>query len=138
MATIAVEPIILNDIILTIGADNYEASVAKAELVPTMPLAKWKGMTPAAIKNLGGTPEWVLNLNFAQDHLTASSLSQYTMANAGTIKSVTLKPKKPASTGPTYTVDVLIVPGKIGGDLDTVATADVSMPCNGQPIRTVA
>lgn len=78
-----------------------------------------------------------MNLNLAQDHETASSLSQYTLTNAGTVKTVVLKPKK-GSTQPTYTIDVLIIATKIGGDVDTVGTADASFPCEGQPVRTVA
>ncbi len=139
MATIAVEPIILNDIDLKIAADNYEASVNRAELVPTTPTVQWKGMTPAAIKNIAGTPTWMLNVDFAQDHVTASSMSQYLLGNVGTIKTVTLKPKKGAGpTAPLYTIDVLILPGPIGGQLDQLATGSVSLPCNGQPVRTVA
>lgn len=46
MPAIALKPIILNDIDLKIGSDNYEASVAKCELVPTTPIQTWRGMTP--------------------------------------------------------------------------------------------
>ena len=139
MAQIALTPVILNDIDLVIGADNYEVSVSKAEIVPTTPTVTWKGMTPTAIQQLAGAATWMLNLDYAQDHATASSLSQYLLANAGTIKTIKLKPKKPATgTAPTYTIDALIVPGPIGGALDQVATGSVSLPCNGQPVRSVA
>jgi hypothetical protein len=139
MVNIAPKVLILNDIVLTIGADNYEASVKKCRLVPTTPVAKWKGMTPGSAVNVAGDPEWVMELGFAQDHETANSMSQYLQANTGTEKTVIIKPKKPASgTAPLYTVKVLILPGPIGGDLDTVAEGDVSLPVNGQPVRTVA
>lgn len=139
MAQIAITPVVLNDIDLIIGADNYEVSVSKVELVPTTPTVTWKGMTPTAVQQLAGTPTWVLNIDYAQDHATASSLSQYLLTNAGTVKTIKLKPKKAATgTVPTYTVDALIVPGPIGGSLDQVATGSVSLNCNGQPVRTVA
>lgn len=140
MAQVAIKPIILNDITLLIGADNYEAAVSRVVLTPTVPQAKWKGMTPAAIFNLAGTPEWVCEVTWAQDHETANSLSQYSIANAGQVKAVEFKPKKPVSpaTAPTFKCDVLILPGAIGGDLDTVPTASASWPVNGQPVRTVA
>ncbi len=137
MASIALTPIVLNDIDLKIGADNYEASVSKVELVPTTPTVTWRGMTPTAVQQIAGTATWVMNVSGAQDHATASSLSQYTQTNAGAIKTVTLKPKK-GTTVPTYTVDVLIVATKIGGDVDTIGTFDGSFPCNGAPVRTVA
>ena len=137
MAAIAIAPIVLNDVDLTIGADNYEASVSKVELVPTTPTATWRGLTPAANIPIAGTPVWVMNITGAQDHATASSLSQYTQTNAGTVKTVKVKPKKGTNV-PTYTVDVLILATKIGGDVDAIATFDGSFPCQGQPVRTVA
>lgn len=138
MAAVLPVPINLNNIVLTIATDNYEAAVSKVELVPTTPTVTWRGMTPTATYNVAGSAQWVLNLDFAQDHATANSLSQYTLTNAGTIKTVTFKPVKPASgTAPTYTIDVLIVPTTIGGAVDSVATATATFNCNGQPVRTV-
>lgn len=138
MANIAIAPIILNDIVLQFGADNYEAHVAKARLVPTVPQALWKGMTPAAIKPLVGTPVWALELLYGQDWVTAGALSDYLMTNIGQTKTVILKPKKPTTTGPTFTINVVCLPGPIGGELNTVATGDVSLPCEGQPVKTTA
>jgi hypothetical protein len=130
---------VLNNISLAIGADNYEASVNKARLVPTTPIAKWKGMTPGSSINLAGDPEWVLELGFAQDHETANSMSLYLATNLGQTKTIVLKPfKKPTGTMALYTVNALIIPGPVGGDLDSVAVGDVSLPINGQPVRTVA
>lgn len=140
MAVIAVKPITLNNISLKIGADNYEAHVNKCRLVPTTPVTKWKGMTPGSAVNMAGDPEWMLELGFAQDHETANSMSLYLAANIGKAVSVELKPVKPAgaATAATYTVSVLILPGPVGGDLDTTGVGDVSLPVNGQPVRTVA
>jgi len=139
MATITPVPIVLNDIVLTIAADNYEAAVSKVELVPTTPVATWKGMTPTAGFQLPGTTTWVMNIDFAQDHATANSLTQYLLANNGQKKAVTFKPKKPATgTAPTYTIDAMMIPGSIGGEVDAVGVSSVSLPCSGQPVRTVA
>jgi hypothetical protein len=138
MATIVPVPIVLNDIVLVIGTDNYEAAVSRAELVPTTPKVRWKGMTPTANTALVGTPTWIMNLDFAQDHVTANSVSQYLLANVGQSKTVTLKPKKPATgTAPMYTIDVVIEPGPIGGAVDELAVGSVSLECNGQPVRTL-
>lgn len=135
----AVQPIILNDVDLLIGDDNYEAHVSKVEFVPTTPTATWKGMTPSAIQNLVGTPTWMCNLDYAQDHATASSLSQWLQENAGKPTVVKFKPKKPANgVAPIITATIVPVPGPIGGALDAVATGSVSCPVNGQPARTVA
>ncbi|WP_156122568.1 hypothetical protein [Microbacterium hominis] len=135
MANIAPTVINLNDVVLTIGSDNYELSVSKVELVPTTPTITWRGMSPAATYNVAGSPTWVLNLDFAQDFATANSLSNYTFANQGSIKTVTFKPKKGTSVTQ-FSIDVLIVATTIGGSVDTAATASASFTCNGQPTKT--
>ncbi len=138
MASITLQPIILNDVDLIIGTDNYEVSVSKVELVPTTRTVTWKGMTPTAISNLAGAATWAANIDYAQDHVTASSLSQYLLTNQGSVKSIKFKPKK-GTTGatPTYTVDALIIAGPIGGSVDQIATGSVSLPINGQPVRSL-
>lgn len=138
MPPIVLKPIVLNNITLLIGTDNYEASVNKARLVPTTPVVKWKGMTPGSTVNLAGEPEWVLELGFAQDHETANSMSQYLLTNVGQEKTIALKPQKGTVATATYTVKALILPGPVGGDLDTTAVGDVSLPVNGQPVRSSA
>ncbi|KAA9105007.1 hypothetical protein [Microbacterium rhizomatis] len=138
MASIVPAPIILNDCVLVIGTDNYEASVAKVQLDPKTPDVKWKGMTPSAIIPLAGTPEWALTIDYAQDWATTNALAQYLLTNAGQQKAITFKPKKPTTTGPTFTITAVIQPGAIGGALDTVATASVTLQCVGQPVLATA
>lgn len=141
MATIAANPIVLNNIALTLGSDNFEAVVNKVILTPAVPLAKWKGMTPGSAVTLAGDPEWVLELQFAQDHVTAASLSRYLLLNVGKVVPFSLKPVKPATgTSPTYSGNVVALPGAIGGDLDAsnAAVANVSLPVNGALAYAVA
>jgi hypothetical protein len=138
MATPAVVPIILNDIVLQVAADNYEAHVSKVLLTPNAPLVKWKGLTPTSVFNFPTTPDWLLDLDYAQDWATASSLSQYLFDNAGTSKVFIFKPKKPTTTGPTWTVTAYIAPGPIGGEVDAVATGSVQLGVVGQPVKTTA
>ncbi len=139
MASPAGQPIILTDIVLTVAADNYEAHVARVEFVPTATLVKWKGLTPTSVFQFPTSTDWALNLDYAQDWATASSLSQYLFDNEGTSKVVTFKPKKPATgTAPTWTATVFITPGAIGGAIDTVAVASVTLGVQGKPVRTVA
>lgn len=138
MVNIAPKPIILNDMVLQIASDNYEASISKAQLDPTTPTQTFRGLTPAAVYPLAGTPVWLFSLEYAQDWETTNSLAQYLMANAGAQKTITMKPKKPITTGATYTFDVIIVPGPIGGSVDTVAVGSAQLPVVGQPVRTVA
>lgn len=138
MATIALEPIILTDVILVVGTDNYEAHVSKVQFNPTTPLVKWKGLTPTSQYSFPGTSDWTLTLEYAQDWKTANALSQYLLANAGQSKSVTFKPKKPTTTGPTWTATVIMAPGPIGGAVDTVPTGAVTLGVVGVPVLTTA
>ncbi len=135
----AFQPIILTDVVLTVEADNYEAEVSRVEFVPTASIVTWKGLTPSSQHNFPTAASWVLNLDYAQDWASTDSLSRYLFDNEGELKAVTFKPKKPASgTAPTWSADVYVTPGAIGGAVDTVAVASVSLGVSGRPVPTVA
>lgn len=139
MVAIVPVPIVLNDYTCQIAADNYEAGLSKVVMEPTTPVEVFRGGTPGAIFPVAGTPTWKVTIDYAQDHATANSLSQYLQTNAGLIKTMIFKPKKAAvGTAPTYTIDVLIVPGPIGGDVDKIARGSVTLDGATQPVRTVA
>lgn len=139
MATITVTPIVLNDVVLTVGTDNYEAHVSKVQFDPSSSVVKWKGLTPSSQFNFGTTADWTVSLEFAQDWVTTNSLSKYLFDNEGTSKVVTFKPKKPPTgTAPTWTATVIITPGAIGGAVDSVAVASVTLGVQGKPALTVA
>lgn len=139
MTSIVPVPIVLNDYTCQIAADNYEAGLSKVIMDPTTPVEVFRGGTPSAIFPVAGTTTWKVTLDYAQDHATANSMSQYLQANAGTIKTMIFKPKKASvGTAPTYTIDVLIVPGPIGGDVDKIAVGSVTLDAATQPVRSVA
>lgn len=135
MAKKTVQPILLNDIVLRVEEDDYEAHVSRAELVPTTSVVTFKGMTPSSVHQFPTSPTWVLNLDLAQDWAAADSLSNYLFDNAGEIKTFTLAPK---SDGPAFAVDAICTPGSIGGAGEAVATSSVSLPASGQPERVAA
>lgn len=138
MATIAVQPIILNDVTLLIGADNYEASVSQVVFTPSSNIVRWKGMTPTSVFSFNTTAEWTVTLTYAQDWTTANSLSQYLATNEGKAIATKFKPKKPATgTAPTVNATILISPGAIGGQIDSVAEATVTLGVSGKPTVVV-
>lgn len=138
MPAIASKPHVLKDVVLTIDLDDYEAHVSSCALIPTTdtPQIKWQGLSPAAAFSEAGnaTTSWVLTINAAQDWETANSLSQFLFDNAGQVKTVELSPQR--GKGKTFTFDVTIVPGQIGGDVNTVAVSPVTMPVDGTPLMT--
>ena len=137
MAKIAVKPIVLNDVVLIIGADNYEATVNRVTLTPTTPTATWKGMTPGSDVALVGEPTWTLDIQYAQDYETEKSVSNYALAKRGVPVDVSVRPK---AGGKGYKVNAVPVPGPIGGDLGeaNAAVAAAQWPINGQPTALAA
>lgn len=131
MAAIAVSPLMLKDVTLTIGTDSYEKHVSAVTITPSTPTANWKGLSPTAAYSDAGTPTWTLDLSYVQDWDTVNSLSKYLLANQGATKTVTFKPRSAGT--PTVTVSVTIVAGPIGGSVDAFAESSVSMPVQGQP-----
>lgn len=134
MATPPVVPIILNDTELLVEEDNYEAHVSQVQFDPSTNIVRWKGMTPTSNHAFPTTPEWSAILAYAQDWATPNSLSAYLLAHVGERKTFKFRPKKAATgTAPTVTVVVFIAPGTIGGQIDQVATASVTLGVEGQP-----
>lgn len=137
MPDIAPKPLLLLDITLSVGTDDYAASVNRALLTPTTATAKWKGMRAGSAVNLAGEPDWVLDLSYAQDFETVKSLSLYLLENHGQTKEFTLAPKR---GGKAYKVKALCLAGPIGGDLgaQNPATGTVQLPVDGQPVPVAA
>ena len=130
MAIVPVQPVQLNDVTLTVGSDNYEASVNQVELTPNTTVVPWRGMTPTSKFAFAGAVEYELVLKFAQDFETANSLSNRLLEDAGTTETFTFAPK---AGGRTVTVTVLLIAGSVGGSLDNVAEATVTLPVIGVP-----
>lgn len=116
---------VLNDVDLTIGGTSFENQVSSAAFVPSAGTVEFKPLTPGAVETFPITPTWVLNLTYAQDFTTDDTLAMYLYEHEGeTIADVIFAPR---SGGRTWTADITIVPGQIGGDVDTVAVATVSL-----------
>lgn len=137
MAQIVLKPYVLRDCTLNIkdGATDvgdFELHVSKVEILPTTAVQTWKGLAPTAVYQDVAQPEWVANIDYAQDWETVNSWSQYCLANVG--KKVTAKftPKKGAGAK-AVTVTVTLLPGGIGGTVGTFATGSVALPVDGQP-----
>jgi hypothetical protein len=137
MTVIAVAPIVLKDVDLKIGTDNYEAHVSSVILTPASASVKWKGLTPTATFTDTSNVEWTAQLDYAQDWVTVNSLSNYLFANQGTTKVAVFAPKK-GSGLPNWTVSLVIAPGPIGGSVDTYMTGTVQLGVSGQPVKGVA
>lgn len=134
MATIAVQPIYLKDVLLTVGTDGYAKHVSGVTFTPSVATATWKGLEPSAVFTNVGASTWMVQLDYAQDWNTADSLSAYLFENEGAEVTLTFQPVD-GSSG-TWAADVIIVPGAVGGAVDSYAVATVSLPVQGKPAYT--
>lgn len=130
MAQIAVAPLVLKDVTLTIGTDTYEKHVDQVTFTPSAQTITWTGLGSNPSSDIT-TATWTCTLNYAQDWTTTDSLSQYLLANEGTTVSMTFKPA--SGSAQNFTADVIITPGAIGGSVNQFALSSVTLPVDGAP-----
>ena len=138
MATIAVAPFVLKDAVLTIATDSYEKHVSGVVFTPQTTPITWQGLTPDSAFSDASNPIWTCQMDYAQDWTTTNSLAQYLLTNAGQSKVAVFKPLGATTGKPIFTATLLIVPGPIGGSVNSVQTGTVTMGVIGQPVKTVA
>jgi len=134
MALITVTPIVLKNAVFKVAADNYESSVSSVEFQPSPTTSTWKGLAPTAQFTFAGNSTWVAAISFAQDWETEDSLSAYLFDHEGESIVVDFYPE---AGGQGFRATVSIVAGSIGGAVDSVAVATVSLPVQGKPARIV-
>lgn len=129
MVDIAVAPIVMKKATLLIPTDNYAAHVSSVLITPTAPSFSWTGLDNNTY-NAVGAATWACTVEYAQDWETADSLSQKLYDSEGQIITVTFEP---VAGGAGWTVPLIVVPGAIGGPVNSVATASVTLPCTAKP-----
>ena len=138
MATIAVAPFVLKNALLQIATDNYEKHVSSVTFTPQLSSVTWQGLTPDSAFSDAASPVWSCTMSYAQDWTTTNSLAQYLLTNAGLQKVAVFKPQGTTTGMPIFTATVIIVPGPIGGDVNTVQVGSVTMGVVGAPVKTAA
>jgi hypothetical protein len=124
MAQIAVVPLVLKDVVMTLGTDTYERAINQVTFTPSASTVTFVG--------LGGnthtdatTATWACVLGYVQDWETVDSLSRYLLENEGEEIPATFKPK--SGSGPSFTATLVITPGAIGGSVNAYATTTVTL-----------
>lgn len=130
MAVIAVDPFILRDVLFTVAADEYSSHLSQVTFTPSSSVVTWQGLKPDATFSFGANATWTADLVFAQDWSTANSLSRYLFENEGNEIAVVFEP---VAGGPSVTATLIVTPGAIGGAVNEVATATVSLGVKGKP-----
>lgn len=129
MTVIAPAPVTMNDATLKIGTNNFEETIASAQLNPTQPVTRFNGIGGNTLVS-GGTPTWQLAVNCLQDFETATALTKIALAGAGTIVACELYI---AAGGTGYSFDVMLAPPVIGGDANAQLTSPFTFEVIGQP-----
>jgi hypothetical protein len=125
MAQIAVNPLVLKDVVLEIGTDTYEKHVSAVVFTPTAETLSWQGLTPTAKFTDVSAADWTVVLTYVQDWETTNSLSRYLFENEGDEVAMEFKPK--SGSGPSFTANVVITPGAIGGTVNTFGETSVTL-----------
>lgn len=125
MASIAITPLVLKDVTITLGANGYEKHVSSVTFNPKSSTIEWQGLTPTATFTDTTSQTWTVDLEYVQDWDTTNSLSKYLLANAGTSVTATFKPKQAGT--PTFTSTVSLQSGQIGGKVNAYATTKVTL-----------
>ncbi|WP_144719242.1 hypothetical protein [Agrococcus jejuensis] len=142
MAQINVKPLRLSNVKLNIksGATDvgdFEKHVSQVELTPSSGSVSWKGLNPDAVFNFPTGTTWACTLAYAQDWSQATSLSRYLFDNDGAEVVLTFLPNNGAvvsATNPAFRVTVTLQAGAVGGTVDSVAAATVTLQVQGKPV----
>lgn len=132
---IPVQPIILTDVLLRIAEHQYQAHVSRVEFTPASAVTqRWKGLTPSSVHVFGGRSDWQVALDYAQDWENDQSLSVFLYEHEGETVACEFEPK---AGGRSWTAQIVITPGAIGGQVDAVATGSVTLTST-RPERAAA
>lgn len=130
---LAFDPLIIDDVALTLGGVDYGSACDSVLLVPTTPKQKFRPVNGRK-KSKVAKPDWVLTLNLGQDFDKASLIAQLIDRHGESVP-FTLLPEGDtlaAKVEGTVTLEA----GQIGGASETVATSSVSLDVDGQPAFT--
>jgi hypothetical protein len=136
MSTLDVKPLILKNVMLTLGAagDDYRKHVSGVMLTPSSSQTTWKGLGGNSHTD-STVPTWTCQLDYVQDWASVSSLSRYLFEHSGETVAATFQPI--SGSGPSFTSNLSIVPGAIGGQVDAYATTSVTLGSD-QPVLVPA
>lgn len=143
MATTIVpaSPFIMKNAIIALGtpgSDNdFAKAVSSATLTPAGGTTPFKGLKPDATYTFPQAVTWTLDLEYAQDWSAATSLSRYLFDHVGETLPATLNVDDRAAGTTSWALTVAIAPGAVGGAVDSVATATVSLGVVGAPVPTL-
>lgn len=127
-------PITLKESVVEIGGTDFRRHVSGVTFTPSASQLSWIGLSPDSAYTDTATATWTVTINYKQDWTSAAadSFSRWLYAHEGETVEMTFYPKAAAGIG--FQTDVTIVPGAVGGEVNTIATASVTLGCAGKPV----
>lgn len=135
MTVITPTPLVMKDALVQIATDSYEAAVTSVAFTASASVLTATAVAPGAVYTDVSPATWTCDITFLQDWSDAASLSNYLFAHEGETVSMTFQPRN--GEGASFTADVVIVPGSVGGAVGTFAEATVQLGVVGKPVLTV-
>lgn len=124
------QPIKMKDSVVSIAGTDHGGEASAVQMTPSTPVSTWKGLKPDAVHSSAGTTTWTCDMTIGVDWDDATSLSRYLFEHAGEKATLEFRPR---TGGTGMSVEVILIPGAIGGSVDSDAEATVSLPATGQP-----
>lgn len=127
MAILDVKPLVLKDVLLTLGAtlpDDFKKHVSAVRFEASSSQQTWTGLGSNTHTD-SSAATWTCVLEYVQDWESPESLSQYLFEKEGTTVPATFKPK--SGSGPSFTANLSITSGSIGGAVNAFATTSVTL-----------
>lgn len=140
MTVLTVQPMVLKEVDLLFvdidaespaDADDFAAHCSSVTFTPSGGTVTWNGLKANSFTD-ATVPTWAVGLDYAQDWESPKSLSRFLYENEGKRFNVAFAPS--AGKAPTFTGVVIVTPGAIGGAVNAVATASVTLGMDGRPI----
>jgi len=123
-------PLFLKSATITVSGVDYADLITNVVFTPTTPTLTHKGISGKVASSVGAT-EWTVTFDYAQSYDTAGSLALKLFNDAGKTATAVFKPE--AAGAATITATVTLLPGNLGGAIDSAATSSVTLPIDGKP-----
>lgn len=124
-------PLFMKSATLTIDSVDYADLISNVVFTPTTPTVSHKGISGKVATSVGAT-EWAVTFDYAQSFDTAGSLALKLFNDSGDKVEAVFKPEG-AAAATTVTATVTLLPGSLGGAVDSAATSSVTLPIDGKP-----
>lgn len=128
-------PLMIEDVALTLGTKEFSTACDSIILVPTTVKTRWKPVNGLSSTKVA-KPDWALTLNLGQDFDTAG-LTHELITNHGESVPFILAPNGASDTAKIEGF-VTLEAVQVGGASASLATSGVTLDVSGQPVFTWA